>query len=209
MGNWSQEKLRSLTLEEIETKLRGSAKQWAYRSKGRAHDQEMEVLLPALRLQAAEFLELNHSGYIYPDWLEEGETILRNVAYGKLPRPFPPDEEVEEDDARPFTSDDKTECKIYAEAYLDSLANEFISRAQKCHLAPDLTAFAIRVLQAAMIHARMSPPDFYCEDEIAAYLSELQKGSGTYREPVRPRGKPGPKPRLEVIEHAGERMTNH
>ena len=115
MGNYSKETLRSLSLQEIE-KLRGSARQWAYRSYGQRLDEELKTLLPSLRKQAKDFPELEHGNGIIPDWLEEGQDILRTVAYGKLPRPYPPDEEeLAEDERRPFsTGDQETETKFYA-----------------------------------------------------------------------------------------------
>jgi len=207
MGNYSKETLRSLSLQEIE-KLRGSARQWAYRSYGQRLDEELKTLLPSLRKQAKDFPELEHGNGVIPDWLEEGQDILRNVGYGKLPRPYPPDEEeLAEDSRRPFSADDSSiESKFYTTSYIDSLAGEFARRAQRCSLTPDLTVFCIRVLEAALVHAqKFVSQTFEYKQEITDYLEELKSSGLSYREPPPPpkvKLKPGPKPKLKVFERA-------
>jgi len=140
-----------------------------------------------------------------------GRDILRNVAYGKLPRPYPPDEEeFAEDSRRPFSADDQDiETKFYATSYIDSLAGEFARIAQRCKLTPDLTVFCIRVLEAALVHAqKFGSQTFEYKQEITDYLEELKSSGLSYREPPPPprvKLKPGPKPKVKIYEHAGDK----
>jgi len=194
--------------EDIE-KLKGTARDYAQRNRGQAVDQELETLLPPLREQIKAFPDLENGarmiddytmfGYCVDPWLEAGKIIIRNEAYGKTPRDFVDDEEeLAEDQSKVF------EETAYADCFTDALANEFASRAKKFHLTPELVQFTIRVLQAALDHGSKLPgAAFVGRDEIAAYLDELRNDSGTFREPPKPKGKPGPKPRPpHVPDHA-------
>jgi hypothetical protein len=194
--------------EDID-RLRGSAKQYALRTRGEALDKELEILLPLLRDQVQQLPPQDAEGkpgllagsyWIIPPWLEEGQIILRNDAYGKTPLDFADEEELEEEGGKSF------EDRVYAEAYIDSLACEFARRAKAYHLPSDLVSFVIRVIEAALRHTRNLPgAAFPQREELTKYLDELKADGETYREPVKPKGRPGPKPKQVVVESAGTR----
>src|SRR5712691_2445194 len=90
------------TQEEID-KLKGTAKEYAQRTRGETVDRELQELLPRLREQIKAFPDLENGarmideytmfGYSVDPWLEAGKIIIRNEAYGKTPRDFADDEE--------------------------------------------------------------------------------------------------------------------
>jgi hypothetical protein len=190
--------------------LRGTAREFALRTRGEALDRELEVLLPVLRQQVRQLPEQDPEGkpgldsghyWCVPPWLECGQDILRADAYGKVPIDFVADEEELDDDRRKSWIE-----RTYADSYIDALAAEFaLSRATRFHLSPDLVQFTIRVIEAALHFGRDLPgAAFHDKEKLVQYLNELKADGETYREPVKPRGKPGPKPRPpQVIEHAG------
>ena len=193
------------TQEEID-KLKGTAKDYALRTRGAALDKELEVLLPRLREQVQQLPAQDAEGkpgllaggyWIIPLWLEEGQIILRNDAYGKIPLDFA-EEGFDEEVGVPFSE------RTYADCYADSLAGEFARRAKNYHLPSDLVSFVIRVLEAALHHGRGLPGAAFQDREfLTKYLDELKRTGDSYVEPPKPRGKPGPKPKLKIIEHAG------
>jgi hypothetical protein len=198
-----------LAQEQID-RLRGSARENAQRNRGETVDEELKLLLPVLREHGKDFPELEHGerlvgtvtfSYTVNDWFKAGEIILRNEAYGKPPKDLADEEELYEEEGKPF------EERLYAELFLDALAAEFASRAKQFHLTPELVQFVIRVLEAALNHGRKLPAvAFQQKEELTQYLTELKQSGDTYREPpvpIRLKGKPGPKPKLKVLEHAG------
>jgi hypothetical protein len=204
------------TQEEID-KLKGTAKEYAQRTRGESVDRELEVLLPVLREQVQQqfpgLLEGERRGtevvsYCINDWLAAGQTILRSEAYGKTCLDFATEEDREDEEGKTF------EDRLYADCFIDALANEFVGRAQKHHLSSPLVQFVIRVIEAALTHGRKLPAGgdvqrkglFFRKEELAEYLAELKQSGDSYREPPKPpkaKGKPGPKPKQIIFEHAG------
>src|SRR5216684_6879616 len=111
-------------MDQQETK-RGPGRPPRLRTRGEALDKELEVVLPALLEQILQLPELDAEGkpgllaghyWIIPPWLEEGQIILRNDAYGKTCLDFIDEEELEEENGKAF------EDRAYADSYTDSLA---------------------------------------------------------------------------------------
>lgn len=189
-----------LTQDQID-KLKGTAKENAQRNRGLAVDEELKTLVPILEENLKNFPELKYEQrYIIPVWIQEGCQILRNEAWGKHPLDLADEDEDElQDWTTPF------EERVFANCFVDSLAVEFADRAKKFHLTPELVQFTIRVLEAALHHERDLPgAAFQDRQELTQYLADLKETGESYREPPKPKGKPGPKPKLPVIaEHAG------
>ncbi len=187
-----------LLSQEAIDKLKGSAKENAQRNRGLAVDEELKILLPRLREQIKDFPDLQYNqSCIIPPWIDEGVSVIRNEAYGKVPLDFA-EEGFEEEEGKAF------EDREYSDCYVDSLAAEFARRAKAFHLPPGFVDFVIRVLEAALHHGRDLPgAAFQQKQELVEYLAELKAGSGTYREPPKPKGKPGPKPKTpQIPDHA-------
>ncbi len=195
--------------EDID-RLKGTAREYALRTRGEALDKELEVLLPALREQILQLPELDAEGrpglgagdyWAIPPWLECGQEILRADSYGKVPIDFIEDEEELDDDrSKPWLE------RTYADSFYDATAAEFaLRRATRFHLSSDLVNFVMRVIEAALHFGRDLPgAAFQQKEELTKYLAELKETGESYREPVRPRGKPGPKPKPpQPVEHAG------
>jgi hypothetical protein len=162
-----------LLSQEAIDKLKGSAKENAQRNRGLAVDEELKILLPRLREQIKDFPELEYQKWIIPPWIDEGQVILRNEAYGKEPLDFA-DEGFEEEEGMAFDE------RVYAESYIDSLAVEFARRAKQHHLTPDLAGFVVRVIEAALAHGRNLPAAaFQQKQEITDYLNQLKQDGQT------------------------------
>ncbi len=194
--------------EDID-KLRGSAKEYALRTRGEALDRELEVLLPVLRQQVRQLPEQDPEGkpgleaghyWCIPPWLECGQGILRADAYGKIPLDFADDEEEMDDDrSKPWPE------RTYADLYYDATAAEFaLRRATRFHLSPDLVQFVVRVIEAALHFGREIPgAAFQQKEELTKYLAELKETGQSFRE-FKTRAKPGPRPQPKLpLVHAG------
>jgi hypothetical protein len=214
MPKKQEKKIR--TQEEID-KLRGTAKDYAQRTRGESVDRELEALLPVLREQGKQFPDLEHGerrtptgtiSFTVNDWFEAGQLMIRIEGWGKTPRDFATEDDIDDEMKLPF------EERLYDPMFVDALADEFASRAKLFRLTPPLVQFTIRVLQAALDHGRKLPPGgedqrkglFFRKEELAQYLAELKTTGESYREspaPPKLKGRPGPKPKLKILEHAG------
>jgi len=193
-----------LSQEQID-KLKGRAKENAQRNRGLAVEEELKTLIPILAKEVKNFPELEYNeSCIVPPWIDEGRQIIRNAAWAKTPLDFAEEDEDEDEDELQNWSSPFAE-RIFADCFIDSLAGEFARRTKQHHLtSPDLVSFVVRVLEAALWFGRDLHAAFQQKEEIAVYLDELRNGSGTFREPPKPKGRPGPKPRpAAVVEHAG------
>src|SRR5260221_13578834 len=119
-----------LLSQEAIDKLKGSAKENAQRNRGLAVNEELKILLPRLREQIKDFPELEYDQkWIIPPWIDEGVSVIRNEAYGKVPLDFA-EEGFEEEEGKAF------EDREYSDCYVDSLAAEFARRAKQFVLPP-------------------------------------------------------------------------
>jgi len=114
----------------------------------------------------------------------QGKYILRAIAYRKISIQALEQWDIEDDAELPF------EKQIYNHLFIDAACHDIVETAQALHLTPELAAFEVKVLEAAVPWMQQNPDNIEWLDEIKTELVARQRGEDTYHPVRRPVGRP-------------------